>query len=113
MTQPGETDDLSLDEHLRVLREHTGHDLFDCILVNGIAATPAQLARYRSEGAELIEYDGNLPAAAAAQVAAVDLLDTSSDKMRHDSRKLAAAIIEIVRRGRPSRPALEQSAWFS
>ena len=34
MTEPGETDGYTLDDHLRVIRTHTGFDLFDYILVN-------------------------------------------------------------------------------
>ena len=34
MTEPGETEHYSLDDHLRVIRAHTGFDLFDYILVN-------------------------------------------------------------------------------
>ncbi len=34
MTEPGETDGYTLDDHLRVDPEHTGFDLFDYILVN-------------------------------------------------------------------------------
>ena len=101
MTQPGETDGMSLNDHLRVLREHTGRDLFDVILVNRTRPTPAQLARYRDEGARLIECDGHLPAGGGAQILAADLLDTSSGHVvRHDSDKLAAAVLEIARRGR-------------
>ena len=96
MTQPGETDGLSLDDHLRVLREHTGRDLFDYVLVNRTQPTAAQLARYRSEGAELIRCDGNLPAAGGAELVEADLLDTSSDHVRHDSDKLAAVILELA-----------------
>src|SRR6185436_14481289 len=43
MTQPGETDGMSVDDHLRVLREHTGQDLFDFVLVNRTKPTAAQL----------------------------------------------------------------------
>lgn len=100
MTQPGETDGLSLDDHLRVLREHTGRDLFDYVLVNQTQPTAAQLARYRREGAELIRCDSHLPSAGGAEVIRGDLLDTTSDKMRHDSRKLAAMIVDIALRWR-------------
>jgi uncharacterized cofD-like protein len=100
MTQPGETDGLSLDDHLRVLREHTDRDLFDYVLVNRTQPTAAQLARYRSEGAEPIEWEGHLRSAGDAEVIEADLLDTGSDKMRHDSHKLAAVIVEIARNWR-------------
>lgn len=96
MTQPGETDGLSLDDHLRVLREHTDRDLFDYVLVNRTQPTAVQLAPYRSEGAELIRCDGHLPSAGSAELIEADLLDTNSDQVRHDSDKLAAAIIEIA-----------------
>jgi uncharacterized cofD-like protein len=102
MTQPGETDGLSLDDHLRVLREHTGRSLFDYVLVNRTRPTTAQLARYRSEGAELIPHEPHSPAAGGAERVEADLLDTASDHVRHDSDKLAAAILEIARRARPA-----------
>jgi uncharacterized cofD-like protein len=100
MTQPGETDGLSLDDHLRVLQEHTARDLFDYVLVNRTQPTAGQLARYRSEGAQLIACERHLPSAGRAEVIEVDLLDTASDQVRHDSHKLAAVIVEIAQRWR-------------
>src|SRR6185503_19371950 len=100
MTQPGETDGFSLDDHLRVLREHTDRDLFDYVLVNRTPPTPAQLARYRSEGAQLIQWRGDLPSAGKAEVIELDLLDSRSDQVRHDGDKLAAAILEIAQQWR-------------
>jgi uncharacterized cofD-like protein len=97
MTEPGETDGFSLDDHLRVLQEHTGRDLFDYVLVNRTQPTAAQLAPYRKEGAELIRYEGqSLPSAGSAELLEADLLDTTCDKVRHDSEKLAAVILEIA-----------------
>ena len=79
------------------MREHTGRDLFDYVLVNRTPPTAAQLAPYRSEGAELIRCDGDLPSAGGAELIEADLLDTTSDHVRHDSDKLAAAILELAR----------------
>jgi uncharacterized cofD-like protein len=100
MTQPGETDGLSLDDHLRVLREHTGRDLFDYVLVNRTQPTAAQLAPYRSEGAEFLRCEGPLPSAGSAEVIEADLLDTNTDKVRHDGDKLAAVILDLAQRWR-------------
>jgi uncharacterized cofD-like protein len=100
MTEPGETDGLSLDDHLRVLQEHTGRDLFDCVLVNRTPPTAAQLAPYSSEGAELIQYEGHLPSAGSAELVEADLLDTNCDKVRHDGGKLAAVILQVTQRWR-------------
>jgi uncharacterized cofD-like protein len=100
MTEPGETDGLTLDDHLRVLREHTGRDLFDYVLVNITPPTHAQLAPYRSEGAEFIPCEAYAPSAGHAVIAEEDLLDTSGPQIRHDPEKLAAAILRLARRGR-------------
>jgi uncharacterized cofD-like protein len=101
MTQPGETDDHALEDHLRVLREHTGCDLFDYVLVNSTPPTSTQLARYRDGGAEMIEYEGGPTLVGGARIVRADLLDSSGDKVRHDSDKLAAAVLQTARRGRP------------
>lgn len=112
MTQPGETDNMSLDDHLRVLREHTGgRDLFDYVLVNRTTPTSTQLKSYRCEGAELVKWDSyHLPSAPGAQIAEADLLDTNADHVRHDSRKLANAVLAIARREHPALPQGATSA---
>jgi len=108
MTQPGETDGMSISDHLQVLREHTGHDLFDYILVNTARPTGEQLARYSREGAQWIEFDGGVRAALGARIIEADLLDTGGDPVRHDSGKLAAAILAVAKRGRRSLAARDE-----
>ncbi len=102
MTQPGETDGFSLDDHLRVLREHTGRDLFDYVLVNRTPPTEAQLERYRDEGAEWIPFDSCDVLADRARLVSADLLETTGSHVRHDPAKLADAILDLALRGRPS-----------
>jgi uncharacterized cofD-like protein len=94
MTQPGETDDLTLADHLRIIRQHTGYDLFDYVLLNRTPVTAAQAARYDGEAAQLIPHYGTLPG--TPRLVTAELLDTTTDKARHDPRKLAAAILDIV-----------------
>lgn len=96
MTQPGETDGMTLDDHLRAIRAHTGRDLFDVILVNRTAPAKTRLARYRSERSKAIQLEGLLSAAGSAKVIEVDLLDTTGPKVRHDPAKLAHAILSIA-----------------
>jgi uncharacterized cofD-like protein len=93
MTEPGETDGYSLDDHLRVLREHTGRDLFDYVLVNSTAPTEAQIARYLGKGAELIPVGHTVE---GPRIVAADLLDTSNDQVRHDPAKVANAILRFA-----------------
>ena len=104
MTEPGETDGFTLDDHLRVLREHTGYDLFDYILVNRQPLPEAVVTRYASQGAQPVRCDEPLKWAGAARTVAADfaceaLLDRG--KIRHEPRSLAAAIRELIQAGRP------------
>jgi uncharacterized cofD-like protein len=98
LTPPDAADVISVGDHLRILREHVGRDLFDYVLVNSTPLTPLQLARYAGTRTPLLAYDN--ARAGSAKVVAADLLDPSSDPVRHDSEKLAAAIVDIIRRGR-------------
>ena len=103
MTEPGETDGFSLDDHLRVIREHTGFDLFDYILVNGRPLPASLVAQYASKGSEPVRYTRPLRWAGRARIVEADfaceaLLDR--DKIRHEPASLAAGINALIETGR-------------
>jgi uncharacterized cofD-like protein len=99
MTEPGETDGFSLDDHLRVIREHTGYDLFDYVLVNRRPLPPALVEKYGRQGSEPVRCDQPLRWAGRAQVVEADfacetLLDRG--KIRHEPLSLAAGIRALI-----------------
>jgi uncharacterized cofD-like protein len=101
MTEPGETVDYSLDDHLRVIRAHTGYDLFDYVLVNRQPIAPAIAERYAAQGGCPVASDGPLRFAGRARVVECDFVpDCSGGKIRHHSGALAEAIRALVRQGR-------------
>ena len=102
MTEPGETDHYTLDDHLGVIRNHTGFDLFDYILVNRrpIDENAAQL--YASCGSEPVVAERMLANAGRAQVVERDLaIEWGGTKIRHHPRSLGRAIRALVSAGRP------------
>lgn len=102
MTEPGETDGYTLDDHLRVIREHTGHDLFDYILVNRRPVEGPAAERYAAQGSRPVARDLSLAYAGRARVVECDLtLDGASGKIRHHPRPLAEAIRALIEMGRP------------
>lgn len=110
MTEPGETDDYTLDDHLRVIRTHTGFDLFDYILVNKSSLNPALVATYAARGARPVAPHDSLRWAGRAQIIECDLAaECVRGKIRHAPPSLARAIRTLVERGRPepvrARPA--------
>jgi uncharacterized cofD-like protein len=96
MTEPGETDGYSLGDHLRVLREHTGFDLFDYVLVNRATLPAAALACYAADGARAIALDGETDAVGRAQVVSADLATvTAAGQIRHDPSALGFALTAL------------------
>jgi uncharacterized cofD-like protein len=104
MTEPGETDGFTLDDHLRVIREHTGYDLFDYILVNRRPLPADLIERYASQGSQPVRCDRPLEWAGQAKIVEMDfacetLLDRG--KIRHEPASLATGIRALVDAGRP------------
>ena len=110
MTQPGETDGFTLDDHLRVIREHTGYDLFDYVLINRCPIAPDLVARYEAQGAHVVAIDRPLRWSGHARLVEAEIAceaGLTSGKIRHAPGPLADAILPLVRAGRPplARPA--------
>jgi uncharacterized cofD-like protein len=104
MTEPGETDDFTLEDHLRVIREHVGLNLFDYVLVNRSRLQEPTVVEYAQRGARPIARDPNGALAGAPCVVERDLAwSYSGGKIRHEPGQLARAILDLVAKGRPRR----------
>lgn len=102
MTEPGETDNYSLEDHLDAIREHVGADLFDYVLVNRTPIDPALAAPYARHGAGPLAYDRESLTAGPAHIIDRDLAWVGErGKIRHAPDDLARAILELVDLGRP------------
>ena len=97
MTEPGETDGLTLPDHVQALTQHVGR-LPDWVLMNSRAIPEAVVARYRQEGAETLDLSA-ADADLRGRVRFADLLQAGT--ARHDPEKLAGALVGLVggRRG--------------
>jgi len=96
MTEPGETDDLDLEEHERLLSRHVGRAP-DWVLVNSSPITVSVRERYAREGAHLLTGRGTTPSF-RARVRYAPLLAENSGQ--HDPDRLAAALVRLLTRGR-------------
>jgi uncharacterized cofD-like protein len=102
MTEPGETDDYTLDDHLDAIRAHTGFDLFDYVLVNSGPIDPAIVERYAGQGARPVAPTRPFRTSGRARIVECDLAaDYSRGKIRHAPSSVAHAIRTLVERGRP------------
>ena len=92
MTEPGETDHLSLDQHIRMIERHLGR-VPDVVLVNSEAVPEAVQARYRQTGAALINPHSTHPALKPLLRHQPMLL---AGQAHHDPAKLASALLELI-----------------
>jgi uncharacterized cofD-like protein len=95
MTQPGETNGYSASRHLEMLVKHLGCNPFTVCLMNSRLPTAAVLQAYQREGAEPVRPEPARVQELGSQPVVADLL-SNEDLARHDSQKLAAAIMSVV-----------------
>ena len=100
MTEPGETDGFSVEDHLNVLRQHVGCDLFDYAIVNK-GPVPYWLARtYAARGSFPVP-GGDVRRVGRTRLVGYDLAaELQGAKIRHAASDLAAAILDVYYRAR-------------
>lgn len=101
MTEPGETDDYSVLEHVLTIERHLGSQLFDYVIYN-TAAIPADLAAsYGERGAQAIvtgTFELNTLEKLGIQPIGVPLVsEHPAGKIRHHPERLGAAITALAR----------------
>jgi uncharacterized cofD-like protein len=95
MTQPGETDGYTASAHIRAIHQHAGSGLIDYAIVNTEDIPRKLLRKYRNEGAIPVRAD-------IKDILRMNVIPVShklvfeSDVVRHDPRKLAEAIVELI-----------------
>jgi uncharacterized cofD-like protein len=95
MTQPGETDNYSVGDHLQAVYDHVGHQLFDYVIVNNGDIPEQVLDKYAEQGAKPVQLDLNSVTGQGYKVVA-DTLVLFKTYLRHDADKLSQHIYQLV-----------------
>jgi uncharacterized cofD-like protein len=102
MTQPGETDDYSILEHVLTIERHLGAQLFDYVIYNTSPIPEACAAQYAAEGAQPIvtgTFELNALDKLNIQPIGVPLAsEHPAGKIRHHPDRLASAITALAQR---------------
>ena len=97
MTQPGETLRYTAADHLLALKKHVGAQLFDLVVLNTRAMTPAMLQRYAARRAEPVVNDFERVWELGVRPVQADLLVEEDHVARHDYRRLAQLVLDLAR----------------
>lgn len=95
MTQPGETDNYTVSDHLQAVYHHVGHHLFDYVIVNDGEIPPQVQKRYAEKGARVVPLDLEEVTGRGYKVIA-DQLVLFRTYLRHDAEKLSQHIYQLV-----------------
>ncbi|WP_268626245.1 gluconeogenesis factor YvcK family protein [Paenibacillus alvei] len=95
MTQPGETDNYSVSDHLEAVQLHVGTQLFDYVIVNNGEIPPQVQDKYAEQGAKAVHLDMEEVTKRGYQVIA-DSLVLFRTYLRHDADKLSHHIYQLV-----------------
>jgi uncharacterized cofD-like protein len=96
MTQPGETDGYSAEEHLSALIEHAGL-VADVMILNGRRPSDAILEAYAAEGQYPVQFDINTIRELGVTPFFGDIIE-EGNYVRHDSAALAETIFRLYDR---------------
>lgn len=96
MTQDGETDGYTGEDHVRALLEHAGGDVIDVCIANNAPVPEKWLAPYRQEGVDPIEVDRAGIEALGVAVREFPLCRPGR-YIRHDADALSRAILSVWR----------------
>lgn len=95
MTQPGETDNYSVSDHLDAIYDHIGHHLFDYVIVNNGEIPPHVESKYAEIGAKAVQLDIDEVTKRGYHVIA-DQLVLFRTFLRHDAERLSHHIYKLV-----------------
>jgi uncharacterized cofD-like protein len=96
MTQPGETDQFSVFDHVKVLYEHMGCDLFDNVIVNTAKIPNELLEKYYKGRAFPVRIDREKLAQFGFNLIEEEIL-LIDEYVRHDASKIADIIEKLAK----------------
>lgn len=95
MTEDGETEGMTAEDHVRALLEHGGPGLVNICLCNSDPIGAELLARYSAEDAEPMKVDRRAVELLGAEVVFKPLMDMECGYARHSGVKVAQAVLSL------------------
>ena len=94
MTEPGQTDNYSISDHINAIIEHCGTGIIDYCIYDTGEIIPEFIKKYNMEGQDLVEQD--VDKVKGIKFLQRNLSMIKSDLIRHDPSLVASSIIELI-----------------
>jgi len=96
MTEPGQTDDYTVADHLKAIKEHCGEGLIDYCIYDTGEVIPEYIKKYNKEGADLVEQKINDPMLKRIKFIKKNISTIIDDRVRHDPYLVAESAITLI-----------------
>lgn len=96
MTEPGQTDNYALSDHLKAIKEHIGLGLIDYCLADTGEIVPEYIRKYNKEGSDVVEVDMKNMAPYSVRVIQKNMSCIKNNKIMHNPDVIASTIIEMI-----------------
>ncbi len=96
MTEPGQTDNYTLSEHIKAINEHIGKGVIQYCIYDTGEITPEYIRKYNMEGAELVEQDVSKVKVEGVSLIQRNLSHIENGKIRHNPDAIATSIIQLI-----------------
>lgn len=99
ITQPGETDDYNVSDHIKVLEQYLGKDSVDVVIANNAPLTKNMLSLAEKENKKKVEIDTKELDKMNVQIISDKVAKLEENNIRHDSLKTAYLIFSYLMDG--------------
>ena len=96
MTEPGQTDNYSISDHLEAIFDHCGKDLVEYCLADTGEIVPEFVRKYNQEGQDIVLQDIDKATKKGIKVIQKNLSKIDGEYIRHDSDTIASSIMELI-----------------
>ena len=96
MTEPGQTDNYTLSEHIKAINEHVGKGVIQYCIYDTGEIMPEYIRKYNMEGADLVEQDVSKVKVEGVSLIQRNLSHIENGKIRHNPDAIAVSIIQLI-----------------
>lgn len=96
MTEPGQTDNYALSEHLKAIIDHAGKEVIDYCIYDTGEVVPEYVRKYNMKGQDLVEQDIQKCKELGIKLLQRNLSAIIEDNVRHNPKAVAEAIVQII-----------------
>ena len=96
MTQPGETDDFAVSDHIKTLMKYSGKNSVQYVIANNGTIPTDIEERYLSQGSKLVKLDYENIEDLNVKVVETDLVRITKGYVKHDAEHLAQVLMTTI-----------------